>query len=285
MNYVRCGPLMNKCLTTVLRNHYKLVVQPKSRSLFTSDAKHLWSVCQRHDYLIERNNSWSHHLSIRCLSKTKDKLKDKKKGSKPKVVLNDEEMNELIPINELKIELNSVINRLRDDLIANVNIRSNPKSIDNVVLFLVSNSLMVDMNGVKHSLNEVVTINRKSPQLIVLNMASMPEAIKAVLKALNESGMNLSPQQEGNVIYVPIPKVTREHREGLADSARTLSQKAKDELKAILSSFTTYVKKQKKANVSEELIFDVNQNLKHLIDSKIQECDQILDQKLKELLK
>jgi ribosome recycling factor len=148
----------------------------------------------------------------------------------------------------------------------------------------LSNSLVVDMNGQKHSLNELAQINRKSPQLVVINMASTPEAIKPVLTALAESGMNLSPQQEGTVLYVPIPKVTREHREGLATNARTMCQKAKDELKAIHSSFAAYVKRQKKAQVSEELIFNVNQNLKHMIDDRLQECDHILDQKLKELL-
>jgi ribosome recycling factor len=124
----------------------------------------------------------------------------------------------------------------------------------------LSNSLVVDMNGQKHSLNELAQINRKSPQLVVINMASTPEAIKPVLTALAESGMNLSPQQEGTVLYVPIPKVTREHREGLATNARTMCQKAKDELKAIHSSFAAYVKRQKRAQVSEELIFNVNQN-------------------------
>lgn len=113
----------------------------------------------------------------------------------------------------------------------------------------------------------------------------MPDSIKQVLTAINDSGMNLSPQQEGTIIYLTIPKVTREHREGLAKSAKTLCQKAKDELKEIQSSFSNYVKKQKKGNVSEELIFNVNENLKYLIDSKIAECDLLLEQKINALLK
>jgi len=113
----------------------------------------------------------------------------------------------------------------------------------------------------------------------------MPDALKPVLTAINNSGMNLSPQQEGTIIYLPIPKVTREHREGLAKNARTLCQKAKEELKDIHSSFSNYVKKLKKGHISEETIFNVNENLKYLIDSKIAECDDLLDQKIKDLLK
>lgn len=140
------------------------------------------------------------------------------------------------------------------------------------------------MNGLKHNLNEIANITRKSPQLVVINLSSMPDAIKPVMTSIAESGMNLNPQQEGNVIYLAIPKVTREHREGLANNARALYQKTRDELKSIQNSFTNYVKKQKKSNISEELIFNVNENLKYLIDIKIQECEHILLQKINELL-
>lgn len=69
-------------------------------------------------------------MTVRCLAKGKDKPKEKKRGNKPKVVLTDEEMSELIPINELKIELNNVVNKFKTDLISNVSVRSNPQSIE-----------------------------------------------------------------------------------------------------------------------------------------------------------
>ena len=143
---------------------------------------------------------------------------------------------------------------------------------------------MVEIDGVKHPLSEVANIARKSPQLVVLNLSALPDAVKPVMTAIAKSGMNLSPQQEGNIIYLPIPKVTREHREGLANNARALCVRAKDELKHINSSFSNYVKKQKKSHVSEELIFNVNENLKYLIDNKVHELEVLLEQKIKELL-
>ena len=112
----------------------------------------------------------------------------------------------------------------------------------------------------------------------------MPEYIKQVLAAINASGMNLNPQQEGTVIYLPIPIVTREHREMLVKNAKTLCQKSKDELKDIFASFSSYVSKQKKGHISEELIFNINQNLKHIIDAKVAECDEVLNRKVNELL-
>jgi hypothetical protein len=49
-------------------------------------------------------------------------------------------------------------------------------------------------------------VGRKNPQLAVLNLSSLPDALQPVLKAIQESGMNLNPQQEGTTIYVALPK-------------------------------------------------------------------------------
>jgi ribosome recycling factor len=56
------------------------------------------------------------------------------------------------------------------------------------------------------------------------------------MKVLREnSGLNLNPQQEGTRIYVPIPKVTREHREKLAKGAKQKCNETKDLLRKVQS--------------------------------------------------
>ena len=115
-------------------------------------------------------------------------------------------------------------------------------------------------------------------------MTSTPEAIKSVLEAISASGMNINPQQEATMIYLPIPKVTREHREILAKNAKVLLNNAKDELNHAYASFSNYAKKQKKAGISEELIFNTCENLKVLIDKKVAECEAICNTKVNELL-
>ncbi|XP_063140044.1 ribosome-recycling factor, mitochondrial isoform X4 [Rattus norvegicus] len=58
----------------------------------------------------------------------------------------------------------------------------------------------------KLALNQIGQISMKSPQLILVNMASFPECTAAAIKAIRESGMNLNPEVEGTLIRVPIPK-------------------------------------------------------------------------------
>ena len=56
------------------------------------------------------------------------------------------------------------------------------------------------------------------------------------MKTLREtSGLNLNPQQDGTRIYVPIPKVTREHREKLSKGAKQKCNETKEQLRKIQS--------------------------------------------------
>jgi ribosome recycling factor len=67
-------------------------------------------------------------------------------------------------------------------------------------------SLTVEFDGESYPLQELAQVGRKNPQLAVLNLSSLPDACQAVMKAIQDSGMNLNPQQEGTTIYIPLPK-------------------------------------------------------------------------------
>lgn len=67
-------------------------------------------------------------------------------------------------------------------------------------------SIPVKVDGKEHTLQEIAQIVRKNPKLIVVNMAAFPQVIPVALKAISNSGLNLSPQQEGTTLYIPVPK-------------------------------------------------------------------------------
>ena len=67
-------------------------------------------------------------------------------------------------------------------------------------------SLPVEFEGGEYTLQEIAQIGRKGPQLLVVNLSAFPQAMKNVLKAINDSGMGLNPQQDGTTIFISIPK-------------------------------------------------------------------------------
>jgi len=83
------------------------------------------------DHHLKHPFDFSHYLIIyRSFAKGKDKQKDKKKTGKPKVVLSDEEMQQIIPLSELKEELHKIIEKFKEELVVNINVRSNPTAIE-----------------------------------------------------------------------------------------------------------------------------------------------------------
>ncbi|XP_059906248.1 ribosome-recycling factor, mitochondrial isoform X2 [Gadus macrocephalus] len=135
----------------------------------------------------------------------------------------------------------------------------------------------------KFPLNQLGQVSMKSPQLIVVNMTSSPEATVAVTRALRESSMKLNPEVDGAIIKVPLPKVTREHRENLGKLAKQLSNKAKDSLRRVRSNAVTQVKKAKE-ETSEDTIRLLEKQLQQMADNMAIDIDKQLASKTKELL-
>ncbi|TWW65982.1 Ribosome-recycling factor, mitochondrial [Takifugu flavidus] len=114
---------------------------------------------------------------------------------------------------------------------------------------------------------------------------STPEtlATAAATLALRESSMNLNPEVEGTVIRVPVPKVTREHRENLAKVAKQLANKAKESLRRVRSGAVTQAKRTKEGH-SEDTVRLVEKQIQQLSDNTAAEVDKLLAAKTKELL-
>ncbi|XP_051541390.1 ribosome-recycling factor, mitochondrial isoform X2 [Myxocyprinus asiaticus] len=135
----------------------------------------------------------------------------------------------------------------------------------------------------KFPLNQLGQISMKSPQLLVVNMTGFPEALAAVTSTLQDSSMGLNPEVEGTIIRVPIPKVTREHRENLVKLAKQFSNKAKDSLRRVRSNAVSQVKKSKEG-ISEDTIRLIEKQVQQMADSFAADIDKQLATKTKELL-
>ncbi|XP_066507216.1 ribosome-recycling factor, mitochondrial [Hoplias malabaricus] len=202
------------------------------------------------------------------------KSKVKAKGQTAKLNINAALVEDIISLEEVKEELTVVLTALKDDFSRNLGIRTSPGALDHIT---------VTTKDGKFPLNQLGQISMKSPQLIVVNMTSYPEATAAATLALQESSMKLNPEVEGNIIRVPIPKVTREHRENLAKLAKQFSNKAKDSVRRVRSNALTQVKKAKEG-VSEDTIRLIEKQVQQMADSFTADIDKQLATKTKELL-
>lgn len=202
------------------------------------------------------------------------KAKAKAKSQGTKLSINSALVEDIINLDEVKMDMNVAVDALKEDLKRNLSIRTSPGALDHIV---------VSTHDGKFPLNQLGQISMKSPQLIVVNMSSFPEATAAATRALRESSMNLNPEADGTVIKVPVPKVTREHRENLAKLAKQFGNKTKDSVRRVRSNAISQVKKAKEGH-SEDTIRLVEKQIQQMADSITLDIDKLLSAKTKELL-
>ncbi|OXB76382.1 UNVERIFIED_CONTAM: hypothetical protein H355_006793 [Colinus virginianus] len=226
--------------------------------------------------------------------------KAKGKGqTQAKVNISAALVEDIINLEETSQDLQAVVEALKEDFNRNLNWRENEtlyfyySIFPNCSVVLkfpcvwffrgALDHITVTTKDGKFPLNQLGQISQKSPQLIVVNMTNFPESTAAAMKAIRESGMNLNPEVDGTLIRVPVPKVTREHRESLAKLAKQSTNKSKEALRKVRSKSVNQVKKFK-SKVSEDTIWLLEKQIQQMADSAAAEMDKLLAAKTKELL-
>lgn len=144
-------------------------------------------------------------------------------------------------------------------------------------------SVVLPPNNKAHKLKELTQIIQKTPQMFMIDMTRHAQYIPNVLDAIQKSGLNVNPQQDGTTVYLPTPKVTREHREELAKNAKKLADQITVKMREAYSKAHKNIKKQEK-NLSKDLVMDLDANLKQRLDGYIAQVEKIRSEKQKELL-
>lgn len=214
-----------------------------------------------------------HHPTLLSRHLATKSSKGKTKGQ-ARVNINTALVEDIINFKDVEQDMKTVVDSLKEDFNKNLSIRTSPGAFDHII---------VKTKDGKFPLSHLGQITLKSPRLFVINMASFPESADAAVNALRQSQMNLNPELDGTLIRVPVPLVTREHRENLTKLAKQLTNKAKDSVRKIRAGAVHDVKKFK-ATVSEDTIKLVEKQIQQMADDVSAEMDKQLASKTKELL-
>ncbi|XP_035734106.1 ribosome-recycling factor, mitochondrial-like [Vespa mandarinia] len=205
------------------------------------------------------------------LAKSKDRGKDKKKTTHKKNI-DIQEMKEVINVEKLTLQLEKTMDKLKENYIKYVSVRSAAGAIE---------ELPITLDGTRYLLQELVQITRTS-KLVTLNASAFSQYIPNIIQVLSKNQMNLNPQQDGTVIYIPIPKVTKEYRENLSKSAKSFFIKCRDDIKDIR---TQYIKKVKNIDkLPQDASLRVQGYIEVFTNQYIEKAEKILETKQKELM-
>jgi ribosome recycling factor len=133
-------------------------------------------------------------------------------------------------------------------------------------------------------LNQVANISVPEPRLITVQVWDRA-MVKAVDKAIRESGLGLNPQSEGQVIRVPIPDLNEERRRELTRVSAKYAEQARVSVRNVRRDGIDVLKRREKdTDITQDQQRKLQQEVQHLTDDYIRRIDEALAQKDREIL-
>jgi len=133
-------------------------------------------------------------------------------------------------------------------------------------------------------LNQVANISVPEPRMITVQVWDRA-VVKAVDKAIRESGLGLNPQTEGQVIRVPIPDLNEERRRELTRVSARYAEQARVSVRNVRRDGIDVLKRrEKETDITQDQQRKLQQEVQHLTDDYIGRIDEALEQKDREIL-
>jgi len=144
--------------------------------------------------------------------------------------------------------------------------------------------ITVDVYGAQMPLNQVGTIGVPEPRLLTVSVWDR-SAVKAVEKAIRDSGLGLNPQTEGQTVRVPLPELSEERRRELTKVAGKYAEAARVAVRNVRRDGMDALKTdEKKKEISEDEHKRLDAEVQKITDEAIGEIDQVVAAKDKEIL-
>lgn len=176
---------------------------------------------------------------------------------------------------DLKQNLEKVINHLHTEYSAVRAGRANPKILDKV---------LVDYYGTPTPLYQMANISVPEPRMLVISLWDT-SMIKDVVKAINEANIGINPNDDGKVIRLIFPVLTEERRKELVKQTKKIAEEVKVSARNERRNALDNIKALKKDNlITEDMEKASGVEIQKILDEYIAKIDKIASDKEKEVM-
>ena len=154
--------------------------------------------------------------------------------------------------------------------------RANPAILDNI---------MVNAYGSKTPINQLGNISIQDSNNITIQVWDS-SITKFIETAIKESNLGINPQVDGQIIRLPIPKLSEERRKEIIKIASEYAENSKVTIRNIRREFIENCKNEKKnSSISEDELKKNIDDIQKMTDKNVEKIDKILEAKKIEILK
>ena len=147
----------------------------------------------------------------------------------------------------------------------------------------ILDGVRVESYGSMVPLNQVANITVPDPRSIAIRPWDKKQ-IRAIEKAIMDSDVGITPENNGEIIRLGIPQPTEERRRELAKQCNKMGESTKVQIRNVRADVKDKLKKAIKDGLSEDLEKDAEADLQKVHDKMIKKVDALLEAKEKEIM-
>ena len=176
---------------------------------------------------------------------------------------------------DVKDRMNKAVEHYRHEVSTIRTRRASPNILDMV---------KVDYYGTPTPLNNIAHVTVPEGQLIVIQPFD-PSSLESIEKAIMNSDVGLTPNNDGSVIRLNIPSLTEERRKDLVKVVHKIIEEGRVAVRNIRRDANDLLKKsEKEHDLSEDNLRRATDNIQEMTDEYIKNLNLIQEAKEKDIL-
>ncbi len=144
--------------------------------------------------------------------------------------------------------------------------------------------IKVEYYGSQTPLNQLANVSAPEARLLTIEPYDKT-SIEAIEKAVMTSGLGLNPNNDGNIIRIPLPLLSEERRKELVKHVKDIAEEAHISIRNERHEAIDGVKKKvENESISEDAQYEAEQDIQGITDSHTKKIDELMEQKNEDIL-
>lgn len=177
-------------------------------------------------------------------------------------------------VNQARQKMDKAVTHLENELLTIRAGKASPHVLDNV---------MVDYYGSMTHLGGVSSVLAPDARTITITPWEK-KMIEPIERAILAANLNLTPQNNGEVIRIVVPALTEERRKDLVKMVKHEGENARVSIRNARRDGNEAIKKAQKDGVAEDVAKDAETEIQKITENFGKRVDEILEKKEKEIL-
>lgn len=178
-------------------------------------------------------------------------------------------------IDDCKKEMDGTVSAFKRDLARLRTARATTALLDGIV---------VEYYGAKTPLNQLASLSAPEARLLVVQPFDR-SAVGEIERAILQSDLGLTPQNDGKLIRIPIPDLTEERRRDLVKHVKKVAEEFRVSMRAHRRDAIEMMKElHKEKELTDDDLKRDQERVEHLTKEYVEKIDKILKTKEEEIM-